>query len=80
MFLLALSSGDAHRSLRLANALLKHVNSIKKHDLPTKEEVIANIHSCIGNAHVELVQLPKALKHHQKDLEVSTKRYTECTA
>lgn len=71
---LALISGDPERSLRLAQALLKVVEEASFRDLPNKNEVMGNIHSCIGNAFVEIELLNKALKHHQKDLDISKKR------
>ena len=71
---LALISGDPERSLRLAQALLKVVEEASLRDLPNKNEVMGNIHSCIGNAFVDIELLNKALKHHQKDLDISKKR------
>ena len=70
----ALASGDAERSLKLAQALMKTVDHADPVQLPNKADVLANIHSCIGNAFVEMENLNKALKHHQKDLEMSRKR------
>jgi len=69
----ALASGDAERSLKLAQALMKTVDHADPVQLPNKADVLANIHSCIGNAFVEMENLNKALKHHQKDLEMSKK-------
>ena len=70
----ALANGDAERSLKLAQALMKTVEEADPASLPNKHDVIANIHSCIGNAYVEIESFTKALKHHQKDLEISKKR------
>ncbi|XP_066919955.1 outer dynein arm-docking complex subunit 4-like [Clytia hemisphaerica] len=69
----ALANGDAERSLKLAQALMKTVEEADPASLPNKNDVIANIHSCIGNAYVEIESFTKALKHHQKDLEISKK-------
>jgi hypothetical protein len=71
---LALANGDADLSIKLAQALMKTVEETDPASLPNKNDVIANIHSCIGNAFVEMENLNKALKHHQKDLEMSRKR------
>ena len=70
-FLTALAGGDPDRSLRLAQKLLKSVEGITKEDLANKVEVIANINSCIGNAYIELEQFQKALRYHEKDLNLS---------
>ena len=53
---------------------MKTVEESDPASLPNKNDIIANIHSCIGNAFVEMDNLNKALKHHQKDLEMSKKR------
>jgi len=69
----ALINGNPDRSLKLAQQLLKKVEESNIHDLPNKSDVMGNVHSCIGNAFVELELLNKALKHHQKDVEISKK-------
>jgi len=69
----ALINGNPDRSLKLAQQLLKKVEDSNIHDLPNKSDVMGNVHSCIGNAFVELELLNKALKHHQKDVEISKK-------
>ena len=33
-----------------------------------REEVVANLHSYIGNAYLEMGEYEKALENHQKDL------------
>jgi hypothetical protein len=48
------------------------VNPLNKKQLSGKDEIIANIHSNIGNAHLELGQYDEALQSHQKDLNIST--------
>lgn len=69
----ALANGDPERSLKLAQILMKTVEDADPASLPNKGDIIANVHSCIGNAFVEMENLNKALKHHQKDLEMSKK-------
>ncbi len=48
------------------------MNPLNKKQLSGKDEIIANIHSNIGNAHLELGQYDEALQSHQKDLNIST--------
>ncbi|XP_002156897.3 putative uncharacterized protein DDB_G0282133 [Hydra vulgaris] len=67
----ALGNFDPERGLRLAKNLLNFTKEIDEKELPHKTEVIANAHSCIGNALIDLDELPKALKHHQRDLQIS---------
>lgn len=66
-----LSEGEASKSLALATSTLKTVNRMSDRDLPNKLDLIANLYSCIGNAHLELGQTSEALSYHQKDLELS---------
>jgi len=66
-----LSEGEASKSLTLATTTLKAVNRMSDRDLPNKLDLIANLYSCIGNAHLELGQTGEALAYHQKDFEIS---------
>ena len=38
--------------------------------MPNKVEVIANLYSCIGNAHLEMGSYDRALDNHQTDLNL----------
>ena len=40
-------------------------------DVPNREEVVANLHSLIGNAYLELGDFTKAKHHHNKDREIA---------
>ena len=71
---LALADGRASHSLSLATKTLKTVTKMKDSEIPNKPDVIANLHSCIGNAHLELGQTDKALEHHQKDLSIANEQ------
>lgn len=68
-----LTSGEADKSLQVAQQTLTKVEAMSSEECPNKDDIIPNIYSCIGNAYVELGQLNKALKQHQKDLELSRK-------
>ena len=59
--------------MQLAITTLRAVNKLSDKDIPNKADVVANLHSCIGNAYLELGQTQQALSHHQKDLEISEK-------
>ena len=70
-FSLDLANGKAAESLQLASTTLKAVNKLSDTDIPNKADVVANLHSCIGNAYLELGRTNQALDHHKKDLELS---------
>jgi hypothetical protein len=50
---------------------LAYVNPLNNKQLSGKREIIANIHSNIGNAHLEMGNYDLALQAHQKDLDIS---------
>ena len=57
--------------MRQAEQLMKTVQSLSDKDLPNKPEFVASLHSCIGNAQVELGEGNDALKHHLEDLRIA---------
>ena len=67
----ALANGDAEGSLKQAEQLMKTVRELTEKDIPNKVEFIASLHSCIGNAHLELGDSALALKHHLDDLKIA---------
>ncbi|XP_051571539.1 outer dynein arm-docking complex subunit 4 isoform X2 [Myxocyprinus asiaticus] len=67
----ALSAGNAESSLKKARELMKTVQGWTEEVLPNKREVLGNLHSCIGNALMDLGKMDKALNHHEKDLELA---------
>lgn len=50
---------------------MKIVQEWSEKEVPNKKEVFGSLHSCIGNALIELGDMDKALDHHQKDLELA---------
>lgn len=68
---LELASGNAEESLKKAEEAMKIVQEWSEKEVPTKKEVLGRLHSCIGNALVELGDMDKALDHHQKDLDLA---------
>lgn len=69
--LTALAEGRASDSLTLADKTLRKVMSMSESSVPNKSDVVANLHSCVGNAHLELGQTDKALEHHERDLAIA---------
>ena len=72
--LTALSDGQAEKSLKLAKNTLKEVQETSANSVNNRDEIISNLHSCIGNALLELEKPQKALKHHLDDLSISEKK------
>ncbi|XP_063759788.1 outer dynein arm-docking complex subunit 4 isoform X2 [Eleginops maclovinus] len=66
-----LTSGNAEGSLKKAEEVMKVVQGWPEKEVPNKKEVIGSLHSCIGNALIDLGNMDKALEHHQKDLELA---------
>ncbi|XP_020488274.2 outer dynein arm-docking complex subunit 4 isoform X2 [Labrus bergylta] len=67
-----LTSGNAEGSLRKAEEVMKALQGWSERDVPNKKEVLGSLHSCVGNALMDLGDLDKALEHHQKDLELAS--------
>jgi hypothetical protein len=65
------TNGKHAESLDKSNKLLAYVNPLNSKQLTGKQEIIANIQSNIGNAHLEMGHYDLALKAHQKDLDIS---------
>ncbi|XP_036694297.1 tetratricopeptide repeat protein 25 isoform X3 [Balaenoptera musculus] len=66
-----LTSGSAEGSLQKAEKVLKKVLEWNKEEVPNKDELVGNLHSCIGNAQIEMGQMVAALQSHRKDLEIA---------
>nr|XP_022322329.1 tetratricopeptide repeat protein 25-like isoform X8 [Crassostrea virginica] len=58
-------------SLQKAKKTLKTVENMNEDQLQNKAEILANIHSQIGNAYLELGKYNESLKHHEEDLKIS---------
>lgn len=69
----ALADGDPETSLNKAQSTLKTVQSLGAESVPNKAEVVGNLYSCIGNAHLEMENYEEALKFHEKDLKAAKK-------
>ncbi|XP_045155705.1 outer dynein arm-docking complex subunit 4 [Echinops telfairi] len=66
-----LTSGSAEGSLQKAEKVLKKVMEWDKEEVPNRDELVGNLHSCIGNAQLELGRMAAALQSHRKDLEIA---------
>ncbi|CAN9505406.1 unnamed protein product [Ophioblennius macclurei] len=66
-----LTSGNAKSSLKKAEDAMRVVQKWSERDVPNKKEVLSSLHSCIGNAALDLGDMERALEHHRKDLELA---------
>ncbi|XP_070704436.1 outer dynein arm-docking complex subunit 4 isoform X1 [Pempheris klunzingeri] len=66
-----LTSGNAEASLKKAEGVMKVVRGWSEREVPNKRELLGSLHSCIGNALMELGDMDRALEHHHKDLELA---------
>ena len=71
----ALAEHRYEESLKQAKKVLKTVQDWSDEEIPNRSEVVANLHSCIGNAHLELGNNSKALEHYESDHEIAKQRY-----
>lgn len=63
------TNGNPKKVIQKSNELLEYIKSSK---MQQSKEIVANIHSYIGNARLELGNYDAALEAHQKDLDMST--------
>ncbi|XP_068192860.1 outer dynein arm-docking complex subunit 4 [Antennarius striatus] len=66
-----LTAGNAEESLKKAEDVMKMVQGWSEKEVPNKKEVLGSLHSCMGNALIEIGDMEQALYHHQKDLELA---------
>ena len=71
----ALADNRPRDALRQAQKVLRNVESWSKDDVPEKQDFIANLHSCLGNAYLDLGKMPDAEQNHQKDLSLSREKW-----
>ena len=72
---IVLAESRGTESLEMANATLSAVERMPLDVLPNREDVIANLHSCIGNAYLEMGKTEEALQHHQIDFDISKNQW-----
>ena len=58
-------------SLSKAKKTLKIVENMSDDQLQNKAELLANLHSQMGNAYLEMGKYSLALEHHEEDLRIS---------
>ncbi|XP_064256137.1 outer dynein arm-docking complex subunit 4 isoform X2 [Passer domesticus] len=66
---LMLARGSAEESCRKAERLLKKIQAWSEDEVPNKNELIGNLHSCIGDAQLAMGQMEAALHSHKMDLD-----------
>ncbi|XP_067686623.1 outer dynein arm-docking complex subunit 4-like [Haliotis asinina] len=66
-------NGKTSESLKRSEKCLVTVQNYGDDVIPNKMEVMANLHSYIGNAFLDMGQYEKALHHHSIDLDIGEK-------
>ncbi|XP_023801898.1 tetratricopeptide repeat protein 25 [Cyanistes caeruleus] len=66
---LLLARGSAEESCRKAERMLKKIQTWSENEVPNKNELIGNLHSCIGSAQLAMGQMEAALRSHKMDLD-----------
>ncbi|NWV72964.1 TTC25 protein, partial [Dasyornis broadbenti] len=66
---LLLARGSAEESCRKAERMLKKMQGWGEDEVPNKNELTGNLHSCIGNAQLAMGQMEAALHSHKMDLD-----------
>ncbi|XP_048374198.1 outer dynein arm-docking complex subunit 4 isoform X2 [Sphaerodactylus townsendi] len=66
-----LTSGCPERSCQKAEQMLKKIHGWSDDEIPNRSELLGNLYSCIGNAHIEMGNMGAALQSHQLDLDVA---------
>ncbi|XP_071433304.1 outer dynein arm-docking complex subunit 4 [Pithys albifrons albifrons] len=64
-----LARGSAEESCRKAERLLKKIQGWAEDEVPNKKKLIGKLHSCIGNAQMEMGQMEAALRSYKRDLD-----------
>ncbi|XP_021351900.1 tetratricopeptide repeat protein 25-like isoform X2 [Mizuhopecten yessoensis] len=67
----AQADGRYEASLNIAKKLMKTVKDKPEEELANKWEIIANIHSQMGNAYLEMSKYTPAIENHEQDLDIA---------
>ncbi|XP_077171428.1 outer dynein arm-docking complex subunit 4 isoform X2 [Paroedura picta] len=66
-----LTSGCPERSCHKAEQVLKKIQGWSDEEIPNRSELLGNLYSCIGNAHIEMGNMGAALQSHRLDLDIA---------
>uniref|UniRef100_A0A8C6YU69 Outer dynein arm-docking complex subunit 4 n=1 Tax=Nothoprocta perdicaria TaxID=30464 RepID=A0A8C6YU69_NOTPE len=66
-----LAGGSPEESLKKAEHVLKTIQGWSDEEVPNKNELVGNLHNCMGNAQMEMGHMDAALQSHQTDLELA---------
>ncbi|XP_071103164.1 outer dynein arm-docking complex subunit 4-like [Haliotis cracherodii] len=61
---------DFEECKRRAHVCLQTMSNYTEDDIADKRDVVARIHSILGNTHLELGEYEEAQEHHEKDLSI----------
>lgn len=63
--------GNAEESLEKAKKCMAMVKSYTESELPAKQDIIGQLHGCMGNAFMDLGRLEDARSHFEQDLQIA---------
>ena len=70
--------GRYQEALKRSQKCLATVQNYTEEEVPNKLEVIANLHSCVGNAYLEMGEYNKAQASHETDLKIGQDKCVLC--
>lgn len=70
LYILAFDREDFEECKRRAHVCLQTMSNYTEDDIADKRDVVARIHSILGNTHLELGEYEEAQEHHEKDLSI----------
>ncbi|KAL3855274.1 hypothetical protein ACJMK2_014490 [Sinanodonta woodiana] len=73
----AQSAGHYEESLQKARQTLKAVENYPDEELQNKQELLANIYSCMGNAYLEMGKFNQAMEFHERDWKIAKENNLE---
>ena len=71
----AQQDGRYEESLDKAKATLKLVENCPDDEIQNKPELIASLHSSLGNAYLELGKTNQAMDHHEIDYDLAREQW-----
>lgn len=68
------AEGRYEKSLKQAKRVLREVEKWSDNDVSDRPALVASLHSCLGNAYLELADYNQAIEHHNVDKEIATEQ------
>ncbi|KAL5010823.1 hypothetical protein ScPMuIL_013128 [Solemya velum] len=69
-----LSAGRHQEAIKKGKKCLQAIERFSDNDLSDRNELISNLHSCLGNCFLDQGSYAKSLEHHEKDYNIGLKQ------